>query len=153
MLSNQEVYKKRDNISEALHNTKAALEHDDYKNKYKFLKPKIPSLDMFEHDTLHEIITKCDARGLGFDSDLILQHLEKEALERFNQTVIEVIKGKSIKDLMMVRHEIELFMLNDRLSFFTGELDKLNKTILEIETGVSLQEEVIDIKKSVKKKK
>jgi hypothetical protein len=133
----QDLQRKKAALEEALTNTSFALQHDEYTKPFVFKKPVTPPKSEFKNELLIDIIKKCEERDLGFDPDLFLQHVERAALDRFNEVVLSHLEGCSIKNLMTMRYEIELFMLKDRHEFHTKELEKVNKQLLEQVTGVS----------------
>jgi hypothetical protein len=96
-------------------------------------------LQQSTYPTLKTICEKCILAGSGFDPSLITQHVEKIALDRFNKIVLDELNELNIPELMAIRHEMELLMLNERYEHYTNEVEKINKLLIQDVTGVSLE--------------
>lgn len=136
MISTEEIRKRKSQLENALNDVNLALNHPEYKEPFHFKRQDTIKPEALSHPVLKKIMDKCISNGSGFDPNLISQHLEQEALNQFNEIVISSIKGKSIKELMEIRHEIELLMLKDREEHYTNEILKINKMLIESTTGV-----------------
>lgn len=160
MLSNEaqlaRLKDKKANIEEALFHTNYALNHDDYRLPFEFKNPNTITPDQFQQENLRQIADVVERRQLGFDPDLVLQHIEAEVLDQFNDIVKMVLKGKAIPTLMQMKHELELFCLKDRKEGHTKSLEETNKAILaltemmapkEPATPVEAKSVVEDVKK------
>lgn len=144
----EEMKEKRERLAEAFAHTEIALGHDEYLKPFEFKKMDRMEKNMLEHPVLRAILVQCHEKDLGFDPNLLLQHIEKEALEQFNKLALLNITGQSIKNLMTMRHELELFLLKDRNDFYKKEVDKINEMIIEQSLLVS---PVVDIQSKKKK--
>jgi hypothetical protein len=144
---NERKLQEIENISNALNELKKALESEEFTNDFEFKEPADATKEL-KQSVLKAIATQLNERGIGFDPSLIIQHIEKEVLNQFNDIVVANLKGKSVKQLLSYKHELEKFDLVDRVEFFTNKL----KT-LESELGVSNEEGSKTSKKANKKAK
>ena len=87
---------KLKNIKEALHYTDVALAHDDYTKPFHFKNENEATPSEFEEELTRIIIDELNNRKLGFDPDLVVQHIESETLDQFNDIVKKHLKGKGI---------------------------------------------------------
>lgn len=138
MVTLEALKEKKEAIEEALNHCKVALAHEDYSKPFEFKRMDRMSESMVNHPLLKGIVGKCVERKIGFDPNLCLQHIEREALDQFNAIALEKIKGAGIPSLMEMRHELELFMLKDRHDHYVRELGKAEKALLEAVTGVGV---------------
>lgn len=155
----QQLEKRENQIKEALANLMVALNHDDYNKKFEFKAAKNPHTDAFTNQTMKNLIEKCNQAEVGLDFSLLVQHVEKVALERFNKIVLDEISNKSIRELMTIRHESELFMLKDNFAHYQTQLAEIEKTITEVKLAAAglpvaeaKEEKVVKLEKKNKKK-
>lgn len=143
------LQEKIKNIKEAIHYTDIALAHDDYSKPFQFKNENKVTPSTFSDETLRTMVDEVMNRSLGFDPELAIQHIEKEALNQFNHIALKHIEGKNIVHLMRMKHELELFMLNDRKVAHTKMLEDAEKELLELISGVALvsnKEELVTVK-------
>lgn len=114
MKSIKELMHTKAQLEEALEMVNTALQSEEYSKPFSFQLSNPLKPEEFNHDLIKQILDRCTSREIGFDPNLMLQHIESEVLDQFNEIVKTAIKGKSIRNLMEVRHELELFMLTDR---------------------------------------
>lgn len=151
MISTEELKKRKQQLESALHDVNIALNHPEYVQPFLFKRNDTIKEDDLHAPLLKSIYKRCVQNGSGFDPNLITQHIEKEALDQFNEIVTNHIKGLDIKKLMELRHELELLMLKERSEHYEAELEKINKLIVESVTGVTAGELVKeDLEKVVK---
>lgn len=143
-----DLQRKKAALEESLTHTTAALEHPEYKDPFVFRSPVQPPKNLFSSQTIRDLLARCEVANIGFDPDLFLQHIEKAALERFNEECHKALEGKSVRELMLMRHETELLMLNDRHEFHTKELAKVNKMLAEQSADMTV-EKTVDIEGAV----
>lgn len=109
-------------LEEQLEMLNAALSSEEYAKPFSFsVSNPLRSKD-FKNNITQLILDICESRGIGFDPNLTLQHIESEVLDQFNEIVKREVKGKSIEKLMEMRHELELFMLTERKKQHTHNL-------------------------------
>jgi len=132
------LQEKIKNIKEAIHYTDIALAHDDYSKPFQFKNENKVTPSTFSDETLRTMVDEVMNRSLGFDPELAIQHIEKEALNQFNNIALKHIEGKNIVHLMRMKHELELFMLNDRKVAHTKMLEDAEKELLELISGIEL---------------
>lgn len=143
------LQEKIKNIKEAIYYTDIALAHDDYSKPFQFKNENKVTPSTFSDETLRTMVDEVMNRSLGFDPELAIQHIEKEALNQFNNIALKHIEGKNIVHLMRMKHELELFMLNDRKVAHTKMLEDAEKELLELVSGVALvsnKEELVTAK-------
>jgi len=150
MLSTEELKKQKERLVSALKDVEAALTHPEYANPFEFKRMDRILPQHVNHPAMKKLAKKCVETGSGFDPSLITQHIEAVALERFNKLVLEELNELGIPDLMAVRHEMELLMLNERNEHYANEIKTIDGMLLESITGVS--GEVTPIAKGKKKK-
>jgi len=127
-------------MEESLAHTVNALEHDEYATPYVFKRMDAMKGDEFStNGPLEAILNQCIVKNLGFDPNLALQHIEKEALEQFNKLVLQHVTGQSIKTLMEMRHALELFMLKDRKVHYTKEIEIAVAEIMKLVEEINLE--------------
>ena len=132
MFSLEELKKQKERLESALVDVTKALNHPEYMNPFEFKRMDRITEAHLNHPSMKSLLTKCIDNGSGFDPSLITQHIEAVALERFNKMVLAELENLSIKDLMAVRHEMELLMLNERDEHYRGELAKIDVMLLEL---------------------
>lgn len=136
MLSTEELKKQKARLESALMDVTKALNHPEYKEQFVFKRMDRILPQHLTHPSMKNIAKKCIETGSGFDPSLITQHIEAVALERFNKLVLDELNELSISDLMTVRHEMELLMLNERDEHYRSELANIDALLLESITGV-----------------
>lgn len=146
MFSTEELKKQKARLESALMDVTKALNHPEYKEPFVFKRMDRILPQHLKHQSMKNIAKKCIETGSGFDPNLITQHIEAIALERFNKLVLKELNELSIPELMEVRHEMELLMLNERDEHYRGELAKIDGMLLESVT--SPNPSPIDIKSS-----
>lgn len=154
MQSNEAVLarlkEKEATIKEAIHYTDLALASDEYTKPFSFRNENSARAEDFKHEFLERILNRLEQRKLGFDPDLTIQHIEKECLDQFNEIVTTELKGKSVVDLMAMKHELELTLLKERKIGHAKALEKVQKEILEVVTPTVSLEEPTPIKSEKK---
>lgn len=136
MFSTEELKKQKARLEAALMDVTKALNHPEYKEPFQFKRMDRILPQHLKHPSMKSLCKKCIETGSGFDPSLITQHIEAVALERFNKLALAELNELSIKELMTVRHEMELLMLNERDEHYRGELAKIDGMLLESVTGV-----------------
>lgn len=138
MFSTEELKKQKARLEAALMDVTKALNHPEYKEPFAFKRMDRILPQHVHHPSMKNLIKKCIETGSGFDPSLITQHIEAVALERFNKLVLKELNELSVPELMAVRHEMELLMLNERDEHYRGELAKIDTMLLESVTGVEV---------------
>lgn len=133
MKSVQELMQTKVQLEEALEMVDVALDSEEYAKPFSFQLENPLTPKDFKSDLIRQILDRCTSREIGFDPNLTLQHIESEVLDQFNDIVKVAIKGKSIRTLMEIRHELELFMLTDRKKMHEHNLNSVNKELEKIE--------------------
>lgn len=136
----------------ALAEINLALNTEEYSGEYKHVNQTAILDSDLKHPLLKEMLKRCNEKKSGFDPNLIVQHLEKEALDQFNEIVLSFIKGVSVDNLMVLRNELERLMLKERHDHYNREIVKIDKMLLESATGVTIENDEL-VKQSIKKKK
>lgn len=132
-----ELMRKKQNLEEALMNINAALESDTYTKPFKHTVENQIRPEEVEHQVLKNILSDCNNRKLGFDPELLLQHIEKEVHEQYNKVVESHIKDRPIEFLLQAKHEMELFMLKERAANYPKSLEKINAELKAIDEALS----------------
>lgn len=150
MKSFAELQQTKLQLEAALEDINLALESDEYKKPFSFQlqNPLLPK--DFTHQSIKNILERTSERSLGFDPNLTLQHIESEMLDQFNDIVKKEVKGKSVEQLLAMRHELELFMLTDRQKQHSHNLGLINKELVDLEKKI--QESMDQDEKDVLKK-
>lgn len=138
MFSTEELKKQKERLESALQDVTVALQHPEYANPFVFKRMEKVLPKHLTHPSMKKLAERCLETGSGFDPSLITQHIESVALDRFNNLVLSELKELSIADLMTVRHEMELLMLNERNGHYRSELAKIEGMLLESITGVEI---------------
>ncbi len=146
MFSTEELKKQKARLESALMDVTKALNHPEYKEPFEFKRMDRILPQHVHHPSMKNLIKKCIEAGSGFDPSLISQHIEAVALERFNKLVLKELNELSVPELMEVRHEMELLMLNERDEHYRGELAKIDTMLLESVTGVEPGTETAEVK-------
>lgn len=133
MKSVQELMQTKVQLEEALEMVDVALESEEYAKPFSFELSNPLTPKDFKSDLIRHMLERCTSREIGFDPNLALQHIESEVLDQFNDIVKVAIKGKSIRTLMEIRHELELFMLTDRKKMHEHNLKNINSDLAKIE--------------------
>lgn len=132
-----ELVRQKANLEEALKNIRLALESETYTRPFKHeVKNQLKACE-FNHQTMKAIIGECENRKMGIDPDLILQLTEEEVHRQFTEMVKEHIKARPIERLFELKHELELFMLNERNTMYTKGLAKCTAELEAIETALN----------------
>lgn len=146
----EEIKERKARMEQALRDCNIALSHDEYSMPFIFKRMDRMSESMVNHPLLKTVVSVCVERNIGFDPSLAIQHIEREALEQFNQIILTRIKGTGIPTLMEMRHELELLMLKDQKEHYTRECAKAEKQLIEAVIGVEAS--VIDVDASSNRK-
>ena len=125
---NERKLQEIQNVSNALNELKAALSSDEFTKPFEFKKPADAS-EHIAHGSIKHLAKKLNDKNIGFDPSLIIQHIEKEVLRQFNENVEAFVKGMSVENLMIIKHELEKFDLKDRIEFFSNKLSILEKEL------------------------
>lgn len=103
------------------------------------------SLKPFEHKidnpTVSKIIETLNARKLGFNADVVLQHIESEIMDQFNDIVKKELKGLSPNELDKARFELEKFSLNSQKETLERLLNDVEFKLLQEVTPTTLDSE------------
>lgn len=141
MKSVQELMQTKVQLEEALEMVDVALASEEYAKPFSFELSNPLTPKDFKSDLIRHMLERCTSREIGFDPNLALQHIESEVLDQFNDIVKVAIKGKSIRTLMEIRHELELFMLTDRKKMHEHNLNNVNKELTNIEKALDEADE------------
>ena len=153
----EDLLRRKAALEEAITVTEAAATSAEYTQPFVFKMDNNIKESTFDHPTLKMITKQLLERHLGFNPDLALQHIQKEALEQFNAIFTSAIKGMSVPTLMAMQHEIEKFDMYDRLQHHRRQLEMVNealaKNTVKEETKETPKEEPSKTVKKVTKKK
>jgi hypothetical protein len=136
-----EALRRKGQLERALDDVMLALNHDEYMLPFKFVRPNKINEGHLKHSSLKAIINKCEINDIGFDPNLISQHIERVALERFNKIVLDELNEINVRGLMEIRHEIELLQLNERKNHYDKELEIINSKVVALAPGPMLNDE------------
>ena len=132
-MNKADLERKKAHLEEAIDVTSKALNSEEYTKEYQFVNSNPINTSSFSHPMLKSIITKLSEKNLGFNPDLALQHIQKEALDQFNKIFVDEIRGVSVPTLMAIQHEIEKFDMKDRLEHHTAQLKSVNDALKSLE--------------------
>ena len=153
----EDLLRRKAALEEAITVTEAAATSAEYTQPFVFKMDNNIKESTFDHPALKMITKQLLERHLGFNPDLALQHIQKEALEQFNSIFTSAIKGMSVPTLMAMQHEIEKFDMKDRLDHHKKQLKMVNealaKNTVKEETKETPKEEPSKTVKKVTKKK
>lgn len=145
-MNKEDLLRKKAALEEALSVLNDSVNQPHYKEAFQFKFDNPITSDTFSHPTLRMVVAKLRERNLGFVPDLAIQHIEKEALEQFNEIFSKTIRGMNVEALMEIQHELELFEMDDRITRHTEqlkltneELDQFN-VILPKDSGVTVDQ-------------
>lgn len=148
MITLAEVKKRKEQLENALKDVNVALSHDEYTKPFEYKRVDTIIESDLVHPSVKKMYAKCVESRTGFDPNLVAQHTEKIALDRFNKIVIDELNEVGTDELMAVRHEMELLMLTERKAHYEVEVDKINRMIQELTPEV-----LAEINNTKKKKK
>lgn len=143
-MNKEDLLRKKSALEEALTVLNDSINQPHYKEAFQFKFENPITSETFNHPTLKMVVAKLRERNLGFVPDLAIQHIEKEALEQFNEIFTKTIRGMNVEALMEIQHELELFEMNDRITRHTEQLKLTNealdqfKVILPKDSGVTV---------------
>ena len=127
---NERKLQEIQNVKNALDELNAAIESEEYANDFHFKKPANAEGDL-KIPRIRSLASKLNSMNIGFNPSLIIQHIEKEVLRQFNETVETYIRGVNAEELMKLKHELEKFDMKDRIEYFSDKLVKLEKELAE----------------------
>lgn len=131
-MNKEDLLRKKAALEEALQVLNDSINQPHYKEPFQFKFENPITSDTFTHPTLRMVVAKLREKSLGFVPDLAIQHIEKEALEQFNEIFSKTIRGMNVEALMEIQHELEMFELGDRIKRHSEQLDLVNQSIGEI---------------------
>lgn len=156
-MNKEDLLRKKAALEEALVVLNDSVNQPHYKEAFQFKFDNPITSETFSHPTLRMVVAKLRERNLGFVPDLAIQHIEKEALEQFNEIFSKTIRGMNVEALMEIQHELELFEMNDRITRHTEQLKLTNEALDQfaekviVPIGSVITEEVKKEKKTKKK--
>lgn len=128
-MNKEDLLRKKAALEEALQVLNDSINQPHYKEPFQFKFDNPITDESFNHPTLKMIIRTLRERNLGFVPDLAIQHIEKEALEQFNEIFSKTIRGMNVEQLMSIQHELEMFEMNDRIKRHSEQLDLVNQSL------------------------
>lgn len=128
-MNKEDLLRKKAALEEALTVLNDSVNQPHYKEAFQFKFDNPITSETFSHPTLRMVVAKLRERNLGFVPDLAIQHIEKEALEQFNEIFTKTIRGMNVEALMEIQHELELFEMNDRITRHTEQLKLTNEAL------------------------
>ena len=148
----EDLLRRKAALEEAITVTEAAATSAEYTQPFVFKMDNNIKESTFDHPTLKMITKQLLDRHLGFNPDLALQHIQKEALEQFNAIFTSAIKGMSVPTLMAMQHEIEKFDMKDRLDHHKKQLEMVNEALAKNTVKETIAEEPKLTEETAKKK-
>lgn len=145
-MNKEDLLRKKAALEEALTVLTDSINQPHYKESFQFKFDNPINSETFTHPTLKMVVSKLRERNLGFVPDLAIQHIEKEALEQFNEIFTKTIRGMNVEALMEIQHELELFEMNDRIARHTEQLNLTNEALDQLtvvmpkDSGVSVDQ-------------
>jgi mRNA-degrading endonuclease YafQ of YafQ-DinJ toxin-antitoxin module len=140
---------KKEQLEAFINEINGHLNSPRFKEPFQFIQGHIPRNNDFKSATLKEILEDLRNAQIGFDYNLVLQLIEQQSLEKFNEIINRRIKGISMRSLMELRHEVEKYSLEEDKKEFEKKLAKL--PVEEKPVAVEKVEPATELK-SVKKK-
>jgi len=142
-MNKEDLLRKKAALEEALTVLNDSVNQPHYKEAFQFKFENPINSETFTHPTLKMVVAKLRERNLGFVPDLAIQHIEKEALEQFNEIFTKTIRGMNVEALMEIQHELELFEMNDRITRHTEQLKLTNEALDQLNGSVDKQGSVV----------
>jgi hypothetical protein len=128
----EQLNERIEGLREAIKVTSETLNSKEYSEQYQFKFINPITVDTFSNPTLKVIVDTLKKRNIGFDPSLAMQHIEKEALEQFNEIFTQHIRGMGLENLMAMNFELEKFEMKSRIEHH----DKQLKELLELQNNV-----------------
>lgn len=128
-MNKEDLLRKKAALEEALQVLNDSINQPHYKEAFQFKFDNPIISETFAHPTLRMVVAKLREKNLGFVPDLAIQHIEKEALEQFNEIFTKTIRGMNVESLMEIQHELEMFEMNDRIKRHSEQLDLVNQSL------------------------
>ena len=141
---------KKEQLEAFINEINGHLNSPRFKEPFQFIQGHIPRNNDFKSVTLKEILEDLRNAQIGFDYNLVLQLIEQQSLEKFNEIINRRIKGISMRSLMELRHEVEKYSLEEDKKEFEKRIASLPVEVKPVSEN-ELEAEVKSLK-SVKKK-
>jgi mRNA-degrading endonuclease YafQ of YafQ-DinJ toxin-antitoxin module len=141
---------KKEQLEAFINEINGHLNSPRFKEPFQFIQGHIPRNNDFKSTTLKEILEDLRNAQIGFDYNLVLQLIEQQSLEKFNEIINRRIKGISMRSLMELRHEVEKYSLEEDKKEFEKRIAGLPVEVKPVSEN-ELEAEVKSLK-SVKKK-
>lgn len=141
---------KKEQLEAFINEINGHLNSPRFKEPFQFIQGHIPRSGDFKSAALKEILEDLRNAQIGFDYNLVLQLIEQQSLEKFNEIINRRIKGISMRSLMELRHEVEKYSLEEDKKEFEKRIANLPVDVKPASEN-ELEAEVKSLK-SVKKK-
>lgn len=141
---------KKEQLEAFINEINGHLNSPRFKEPFQFIQGHIPRSGDFKSAALKEILEDLRNAQIGFDYNLVLQLIEQQSLEKFNEIINRRIKGISMRSLMELRHEVEKYSLEEDKKEFEKRITSLPVEVKPVSEN-ELEAEVKSLK-SVKKK-
>lgn len=141
---------KKEQLEAFINEINGHLNSPRFKEPFQFIQGHIPRSGDFKSAALKEILEDLRNAQIGFDYNLVLQLIEQQSLEKFNEIINRRIKGISMRSLMELRHEVEKYSLEEDKKEFEKRIAGLPVEVKPVSEN-ELEAEVKSLK-SVKKK-
>lgn len=147
---------KKEQLEAFINEINGHLNSPRFKEPFQFILGHIPRSGDFKSAALKEILEDLRNAQVGFDYNLVLQLIEQQSLEKFNEIINRRIKGISMRSLMELRHEVEKYSLEEDKKEFEKKLEIENekeelKKVSSADFGGVTKEESKSVKKKSKK--
>lgn len=143
-MNKEDLLRKKAALEEALTVLNDSINQPHYKEPFQFKFDNPITSETFSHPTLRMVVAKLREKNLGFVPDLAIQHIEKEALEQFNEIFTKTIRGMNVESLMEIQHELEMFEMNDRITRHTEQLELVKAELNKGKISEELKKELLD---------
>lgn len=141
---------KKEQLEAFINEINGHLNSPRFKEPFQFIQGHIPRSGDFKSAVLKEILEDLRNAQVGFDYNLVLQLIEQQSLEKFNEIINRRIKGISMRSLMELRHEVEKYSLEEDKKEFEKKLAKMP---VEVKEEAKIEVDSDDNVKQISKKK